>query len=138
MGLSQTRPGSLKGLQLVVADVEAGLRRSGRADGVDVLPVRHIGRENGWADGPGGDWNSFIFFDDPDGSSWAIQQLAGEVGVRDTHQVEGQSAQPNPDRRTTRSTDDLHERSGQHHHVDDAQAYGIDSLGRHVVRRLRR
>ncbi|MFF1400557.1 hypothetical protein ACFVZD_43275 [Streptomyces sp. NPDC058287] len=25
-------------------------------------------------DGPGGDWNSFVFFDVPDDNSWAIQQ----------------------------------------------------------------
>ncbi len=24
--------------------------------------------------GPGGDWNSFIFFSDPDGNSWAVQE----------------------------------------------------------------
>ena len=28
---------------------------------------------NGWEDGTGGDYNSFIFFDDPDGNGWAIQ-----------------------------------------------------------------
>lgn len=26
----------------------------------------------GWEDGRGGDWNSFVFFDDPDGNSWAV------------------------------------------------------------------
>ena len=58
--------------QLVVADVEAArVELAGR--GVDVSPVRHMG-ENGWADGPGGDWNSFIFFDDPDGNSWVLQE----------------------------------------------------------------
>ena len=25
-------------------------------------------------DGKGGDWNSFFFFDDPDGNSWAVQE----------------------------------------------------------------
>ena len=41
--------------------------------GVEVSPVRHVGPE-GWADGNGGDWNAFIFFDDPDGNSWAVQE----------------------------------------------------------------
>jgi hypothetical protein len=65
-------PGSLKGLQLVVSDVEAA-RAQLAERGVEVTPVRHI--ENGvWTDGPGGDWNSFIFFSDPDGNEWAVQQ----------------------------------------------------------------
>ena len=41
--------------------------------GVDVSPVRTMG-ENGWVDGHGGPWNSFIFFDDPDGNSWTVQE----------------------------------------------------------------
>jgi hypothetical protein len=28
----------------------------------------------GWEDGKGDDWNSFLFFKDPDGNSWAIQE----------------------------------------------------------------
>jgi catechol 2,3-dioxygenase-like lactoylglutathione lyase family enzyme len=28
----------------------------------------------GWEDGKGGDWNSFVFFDDPDGNGWAVQE----------------------------------------------------------------
>ena len=43
------------------------------ARGVEVSPVRHVGPE-GWADGNGGEWNAFIFFDDPDGNSWAVQE----------------------------------------------------------------
>jgi catechol 2,3-dioxygenase-like lactoylglutathione lyase family enzyme len=71
-GLSAMEPGSVKGLQLIVSDVEAARAQlAGR--GVDVSAVRHM-TDSGWADGPGGDWNSFVFFDDPDGNSWAIQQ----------------------------------------------------------------
>jgi catechol 2,3-dioxygenase-like lactoylglutathione lyase family enzyme len=71
-GLTSMEPGSLKGLQLVVEDVEAARAQlAGR--GVDVSPVRHVG-ENGWADGHGGPWNSFVFFDDPDGNSWTVQE----------------------------------------------------------------
>ena len=65
-------PGSLHGLQLVVPDVEAA-RAQLTERGVDVTPVRHV--EGGqWADGHGGPWNSFAFFSDPDGNSWAIQE----------------------------------------------------------------
>jgi catechol 2,3-dioxygenase-like lactoylglutathione lyase family enzyme len=69
-------PGSLKGLQLVVDDVEAA-RAQLAERGVDVTPVRHVG-ENGWADGHGGPWNSFVFFDDPDGNSWVVQEKPAE------------------------------------------------------------
>jgi len=71
-GLSESVPGSLKGLQLVVTDVAAA--RSQLVErGVAVSEVRHV--ENGaWLDGPGGPWNSFVFFDDPDGNGWAIQE----------------------------------------------------------------
>ena len=65
-------PGSVKGLQLVVTDVEAA-RAELAGRGVDVTPVRHM--DNGtWVDRPGGIWNSFIFFHDPDGNSWTVQQ----------------------------------------------------------------
>ena len=72
LGPTLAAPGSLKGLQLVVSDVEAA--RSELAErGVDVSPVRHI-EDGAWIDGPGEAWNSFIFFDDPDGNSWAVQE----------------------------------------------------------------
>ncbi len=76
-GLSQMEPGSLKGLQLVVADIAAG-RGELAERGVDVSAVRHVDDTGNWIDGPGGDWNSFVFFDDPDGNSWAIQQKPAE------------------------------------------------------------
>jgi catechol 2,3-dioxygenase-like lactoylglutathione lyase family enzyme len=73
-GLSEMEPGSLKGLQLVVDDVEAA-RTFLSERGVDVTPVRHVDQGTGeWIDGPGGPWNSFIFFDDPDGNSWTVQE----------------------------------------------------------------
>lgn len=71
-GLAPMPPGSLKGLQLVVSDIDAA-RAELVERGVDVSAVRHVD-EGGWVDGPGGDWNSFIFFDDPDGNSWTVQQ----------------------------------------------------------------
>ena len=71
-GLVDSLPGSLKGLQLVVSDVQAApAELVGR--GVDVSPVRHMD-DGTWVDGPGGDWNSFVFFSDPDGNQWTVQQ----------------------------------------------------------------
>ena len=72
VGLSESEPGSLKGLQLVVSDVDAA-RAQLLERGVDVSAVRHV-EEGVFVDGHGGDWNSFVFFDDPDGNSWAVQQ----------------------------------------------------------------
>jgi hypothetical protein len=71
-GLIDSVPGSLKGLQLVVADIAAA-RAHLVERGVDVSPIVHY--EDGvQVDGPGGDWNSFIYFSDPDGNGWAVQE----------------------------------------------------------------
>jgi hypothetical protein len=59
-------------LQICVSDVEAAHAQL-EERGVNVSPVRHI--ENGvWIDGQGGPWNSSIFFDDPDGNNWTVQE----------------------------------------------------------------
>ncbi|HEY5031425.1 MAG TPA: VOC family protein [Actinomycetes bacterium] len=71
-GLGDSPPGSLKGLQLVVSDLAAAHAEL-VARGVDVTPIRHL-EDGAWADGSGGPWNSFLFFDDPDGNSWAVQE----------------------------------------------------------------
>jgi predicted enzyme related to lactoylglutathione lyase len=61
-GLSATEPGSVQGLQLVVSDIEAAhAELSGR--GVEVSPVQDF------------PWGRFVFFKDPDGNGWAVQQL---------------------------------------------------------------
>ncbi|MDH6127010.1 VOC family protein [Kitasatospora sp. GP82] len=78
-GLPQGVPGSLKGLQLVVADVEAA-RAQLAERGVDVSGVKHFA-DGVQQDGPGGPWNSFVFFDDPDGNSWAVQERPDEAGA---------------------------------------------------------
>jgi catechol 2,3-dioxygenase-like lactoylglutathione lyase family enzyme len=71
-GLSKAEPGSLQGLQLCVTDIDAA-RTELVARGLEISPVRSI--ENGeWRDGHGGPWNSFMFFSDPDGNGWAIQE----------------------------------------------------------------
>jgi catechol 2,3-dioxygenase-like lactoylglutathione lyase family enzyme len=71
-GIARMTPGSVEGLQLVVSDVKAA-RAQLAERGVEVSPIRH--NENGkWIDGRGGPWNSFIFFSDPDGNGWAVQE----------------------------------------------------------------
>ena len=71
-GLAKMEPGTLNGLQLCVSDIAAS-RTELVGRGLDVGPIQHI--ENGdWLDGPGGPWNSFMFFKDPDGNGWAIQE----------------------------------------------------------------
>ena len=74
-GLGDMPPGSVKGLQLVVSDIEAARAELVERE-VEVSEVRHV--EDGvWADGPGGNYNSFVFFSDPDGNAWAVQERAG-------------------------------------------------------------
>lgn len=71
-GLVAMAPGSLKGLQLVVSDIEAA-RAELIERGVEVSQIQHF--EDGVAvGGRGGDWNSFIFFSDPDGNGWTVQE----------------------------------------------------------------
>jgi catechol 2,3-dioxygenase-like lactoylglutathione lyase family enzyme len=61
-GIMDTPPGSAQGLQMVVSDVKAA--RAQLADrGVDVSDVQDF------------PWGSFVFFRDPDGNGWAVQQL---------------------------------------------------------------
>lgn len=65
-------PGSVQGLHLVVSDIEAAHAQLVERD-VEASPVQHFG-EAGLAEGKGGDWNSFVFFSDPDGNGWAVQE----------------------------------------------------------------
>jgi catechol 2,3-dioxygenase-like lactoylglutathione lyase family enzyme len=61
-GITEMAPGSQKGLQVVVEDVEA-IRRTLTARGVETSDVQVL------------PWGSFIYFSDPDGNSWAVQQI---------------------------------------------------------------
>lgn len=65
-------PGVLKGLMLVVSDIEAA-RAELLERGVEAGPVQHYEGAD-LVDGRGGDWNSFVFFDDPDGNGWVLQE----------------------------------------------------------------
>jgi predicted enzyme related to lactoylglutathione lyase len=61
-GLTDAQPGSVTGLQLVVADIEAA--RAHLVDnGVDATEVQDF------------PWGRFVFFNDPDGNRWSVQQL---------------------------------------------------------------
>jgi predicted enzyme related to lactoylglutathione lyase len=61
-GVTDAAPGSVKGLQMVVEDIEAArgelVGRGMEVGEVQVFP-----------------WGSFVFFSDPDGNGWAVQQL---------------------------------------------------------------
>jgi catechol 2,3-dioxygenase-like lactoylglutathione lyase family enzyme len=63
-GITKATPGSVEGLQMVVSDV-AEARRALLARGVDVSDVAEF------------PWGSFVYFSDPDGNGWALQQLPG-------------------------------------------------------------
>jgi catechol 2,3-dioxygenase-like lactoylglutathione lyase family enzyme len=69
-------PGSLKGLQLVVNDLDAA-RAELVSRGVDVSEVSVFGKTGPRPRQEGDDLNNvgFVFFDDPDGNSWAVQQI---------------------------------------------------------------
>ena len=71
-GLVDSEPGSLKGLQLVVADIEAA-QADLASRGVEVSSIQHH-YGTGFVEGKGEDWNSFIFFNDPDGNAWTVQE----------------------------------------------------------------
>jgi catechol 2,3-dioxygenase-like lactoylglutathione lyase family enzyme len=61
-GLVDTPPGSAQGLQLVVPDIEAA-RSELLARGVE---VGEVDRQP---------WGAFVYFTDPDGNGWAVQEL---------------------------------------------------------------
>jgi catechol 2,3-dioxygenase-like lactoylglutathione lyase family enzyme len=71
-GITRSEPGSLQGPQLVVDDIEVARAELARR-GVDMSPVQHF-EEGGLVDGKGGPWNSFVFFSDPDGNGWTLQE----------------------------------------------------------------
>jgi catechol 2,3-dioxygenase-like lactoylglutathione lyase family enzyme len=71
-GILDVPPGVLEGLQLVVSDIETA-RAELVERGVEASPVQHM--DGGvWVEGRGGDWNSFVFFSDPDGNGWVLQE----------------------------------------------------------------
>lgn len=61
-GITTATPGSVEGMQVVVADAEEA-RNHLIAAGLDIEPVVDMG------------WGKFVFFADPDGNKWAVQEL---------------------------------------------------------------
>jgi len=72
IGVGDAAPGSVSGLQLVVSDIQAA-REQLLAGRVDASVVRHVA-DGDWVDGHGGSWNAFVFFSDPDGNDWTVQE----------------------------------------------------------------
>jgi predicted enzyme related to lactoylglutathione lyase len=61
-GVVDTPPGSLQSLQLVVADADAA-RAQLVEHGVEASEIQEV------------PWGRFVFFKDPDGNGWAIQEI---------------------------------------------------------------
>lgn len=66
-GLTTMTPGSLEGLQMVVTDIEA-VHTQLQERGVEVSDIQDM------------PWGSFVFFSDPDGNRWALQQITPRTG----------------------------------------------------------
>ncbi|MFF0434928.1 VOC family protein [Streptomyces sp. NPDC004327] len=66
-GITEMEPGSLDNMQVVVADIEEAHAEL-TARGVEVSAI---------ADLP---WGSFVYFADPDGNRWAVQQTTPRAG----------------------------------------------------------
>ncbi len=65
-GITDAEPGSVQGLQLVVTDIEAA--RAELADrGLDAGDVQSF------------DWGRFLFFSDPDGNRWSVQEISARA-----------------------------------------------------------
>src|SRR3954471_3158873 len=62
LGVTDAEPGSVKGLQVVVEDADAA-RADLASRGVEVSDVQEF------------PWGRFVFFSDPDGNAWSVQQL---------------------------------------------------------------
>jgi predicted enzyme related to lactoylglutathione lyase len=65
-GLTRMAPGSLEGLQLVVDDAQAA-RDELAARGVEVSEIQDF------------PWGRFVFFSDPDGNRWAVQEIQAQA-----------------------------------------------------------
>ncbi|MGW7029601.1 VOC family protein [Streptomyces xanthophaeus] len=74
-GLTRMTPGSLDNLQVVVTDIEEAYADL-RARGIEVTEIQDM------------PWGSFVYFSDPDGNGWAVQQTAPRTssGARDGEQ----------------------------------------------------
>ncbi|MFE2478932.1 VOC family protein [Streptomyces sp. NPDC059389] len=60
-GLTRMAPGSLDNMQVVVTDIEEAYEDL-RGRGIEVTEIQDM------------PWGSFVYFSDPDGNGWAVQQ----------------------------------------------------------------
>jgi catechol 2,3-dioxygenase-like lactoylglutathione lyase family enzyme len=76
-GIAEMAPGSLRGLQLVVSDIQAA-RAELVARGVEVSEVQVLDGDLSRLErgGEALDNVGFLFFSDPDGNGWAVQQIS--------------------------------------------------------------
>lgn len=75
IGITDAEPGSVKGMHLVVSDIEAA-RAELVGRGVEVSDIRHM-EDGAWkpgADPKHADYDSFADFSDPDGNTWVLQE----------------------------------------------------------------
>jgi predicted enzyme related to lactoylglutathione lyase len=61
-GVTDAAPGSVRGMQMVVPDIEAAHAELTER-GMDVGEIQDL------------PWGSFIYFSDPDGNAWAVQSI---------------------------------------------------------------
>lgn len=61
-GISDMEPGSLRALQVVVSSADEALADL-RARGVECSDIAEL------------DWGRFVYFSDPDGNTWSVQEL---------------------------------------------------------------
>jgi predicted enzyme related to lactoylglutathione lyase len=63
-GVTDAEPGSVRGMQVVVTDIEAA-RDELAGRGVEVSEIQDF------------PWGRFVFFSDPDGNAWSVQEISG-------------------------------------------------------------
>ena len=61
-GLTKMKPGSIEGLQMVVPDIEKAHEHLAER-GVEVSEIENLS------------WGRFVYFSDPDGNKWAVQEV---------------------------------------------------------------
>jgi catechol 2,3-dioxygenase-like lactoylglutathione lyase family enzyme len=61
-GVTEAAPGSVQGMQLVVSDILAAHQEL-KGRGVEVTDIQEF------------PWGKFVFFADPDGNKWAVQEI---------------------------------------------------------------
>ncbi len=61
-GITDAEPGSVVGMQVVVKDIEEA-EREFKSRGIDISPIDDQA------------WGRFVYFADPDGNKWAVQEI---------------------------------------------------------------